>query len=276
MIIQFISMGANYSGILARMTAQPPPSRYLDFPATLNSRDLGGYPLAGGGQTRWGALVRSENPALLTFEGQQALIDYGIRTIIDLRFPEELSRDPSPFFQPSLFWNGESPEYHNIPLDHDEDLVWPNPASPAEIMADMYIHLLETNRRHAASVLATIANARPVGVLFHCHAGKDRTGLIAALALSAAGATREVVVADYALTRPELKARAEYWFTTTDLDPDRRKYLRILFTNLPETMALTLEYLDKTYGSVRGYLLTTPLGQDNLEKLKDRLVQEKI
>lgn len=257
------------------MTAQPLPTSFLDWPDTLNTRDLGGYPLLNGGQTRWGALVRSENPTLLTPAGQQALIDYGIRTIIDLRFPHELARDPSPFVQPSLFWDGESPEYSHKPLDQDQDITWPNPAQPAKIMSDFYIRLLEANRRHVAAVLAAITNARPGGVLFHCHAGKDRTGLIAAMALSAVGVTRPAVVADYALTCPTLEARTERFFATTNLDPDRHSYLRVLFTNLPETMALTLEYLDRTYGSVTGYLLTTPLLKEDLAKLRDRLVDVK-
>src|SRR5690348_11472379 len=70
--------------------------RALDFPSLLNARDLGGYPTVDGSQTRWRSLLRSDDLAQLTPEGVQALADYGVRTVVDLRWAEEIALNPSP------------------------------------------------------------------------------------------------------------------------------------------------------------------------------------
>lgn len=253
-------------------SSSTPPSRILTWEASLNTRELGGYPLQSGGRTRWGALVRSETLALLTPAGQQALLDYGIRTIIDLRFPAELETAPNPFDRPK---DGrvDAPDFTNIPLDHDENIVWHATMEPAELMADMYCRLLETNHQHAAAALSAIARARPGGVLFHCHAGKDRTGLIAALVLGAVGADAETIVADYAFSSPPFVERRLRWLSDPDMTPENRAYLGLLSSAMPETMRLTLNYLDSRYGGVEGYLRTTPLPPEDLKRLRERLVE---
>ena len=247
------------------------PIRFLNWEATLNTRELGGYPLKNGEQTRWKTLVRSENPSLLTPAGQQALIDYGIRTIIDLRFPSELIDNPSPFQRKA--GHGNAPDYLNIPLDQDQNATWPHPGGPAAAMADLYRRLLETSRKHVACSLKAIAGARPGGVLFHCFAGKDRTGLIAALILGALGASHETIIADYALAHPLFDERRARLLQDPGLPEEEREYLRVAITNLPDTMRLTLDYLDRTYGGIAGYLETTALLPEDLERLKERVVE---
>ncbi|MBV8308554.1 MAG: tyrosine-protein phosphatase [Gammaproteobacteria bacterium] len=68
----------------------------LEFPDLLNARDLGGYPTTDGGETRWRSLLRADDLAQLSELGLQALADYGVRTILDLRWPEEAIRYPNP------------------------------------------------------------------------------------------------------------------------------------------------------------------------------------
>src|SRR5262249_19693072 len=70
--------------------------RLLDFPSLLNARDLGGYPTIDGSQTRWRSLLRSDDLAQLTPEGVQALAGYGVKTVVDLRWAEEIALNPSP------------------------------------------------------------------------------------------------------------------------------------------------------------------------------------
>src|SRR5579871_6413659 len=70
--------------------------RLLSFPALLNARDFGGYPTSDGGQTRWRSLLRSDDLAQLTPEGIQALVDFGLQTVLDLRWSEEIALNPSP------------------------------------------------------------------------------------------------------------------------------------------------------------------------------------
>src|SRR5205814_3232596 len=70
--------------------------RLLHFPNLLNARDLGGYPTVDGAQTSWRSLVRADDLAQLTAEGVRALADYGVETVVDLRWPEEAALYPSP------------------------------------------------------------------------------------------------------------------------------------------------------------------------------------
>src|SRR5580704_11659960 len=70
--------------------------RLLDFPSLLNARDLGGYPTIDGAETRWRSLLRSDDLAQLTLAGLQAFSGYGIETVVDLRWPEEVAASPSP------------------------------------------------------------------------------------------------------------------------------------------------------------------------------------
>src|SRR3989475_858265 len=72
------------------------PTRLLHFPNLLNARDLGGYPTVDGAQTSWRSLVRADDLAQLTAQGVRALADYGVETVVDLRWPEEAALHPSP------------------------------------------------------------------------------------------------------------------------------------------------------------------------------------
>src|SRR5689334_3490299 len=85
----------------AREGSRTAAERLLSWPACLNVRDLGGFPVSGGGVTRQGAFVRMDNPCRLTVEGIHELIDYGVRTLVDLRASYELTIDPSPFAHPA-------------------------------------------------------------------------------------------------------------------------------------------------------------------------------
>ena len=77
-------------------TAAPESRRSLEFPDLLNARDLGGYPTTDGAHTRWRSLLRADDLSQLSELGLEALGDYGVRTILDLRWPEEAERYPSP------------------------------------------------------------------------------------------------------------------------------------------------------------------------------------
>lgn len=249
------------------------PERLLAWQSTLNTRELGGYRIKEGGLTRWKALVRSENPALLNRAGQKALVDYGIRTIIDLRFPAELEIDPSPFAYP-LLDQPERPQYLNMPLDVDQHLEWRAGDDPAEAMCSLYYRLLESNRGHVKAVMRAVAYAKPGGVLFHCYAGKDRTGLIAAMLLSVLGVDEEDIIHDYAFTNEAIEVRREGFLADPQMPADKIGFYSVLFGNVPESMELTLKYLRQSYGSVMGYLHTTGLTEADMTRLRERLADQ--
>jgi protein tyrosine/serine phosphatase len=171
--------------------------RHLDWEGCFNVRDLGGLPLAGGGVTRWGAVVRADSLDDLTEAGWEALLAHGVRTVVDLRNPDERRYDSPPV-----------PVVH-VPLDAAEDRefwdVWEN--GPQFGTPLYYGPHLERHPERSAAAVAAIADAPPGGVAFHCGGGRDRAGQIAALVLSLVGVPVEAIVADYALSDERLTAR---------------------------------------------------------------------
>ncbi|MER7797401.1 tyrosine-protein phosphatase [Microbacterium sp. NPDC096154] len=170
---------------------QPDPVRRHVLPGLHNLRDVGGYP-AQSGVTRWGRLFRSDALHGIDEAGRARLGELGIAHVVDLRGAEERRRQPS--------------SLAGVPLQIHELPVFDEAAPPAQLaqgidLAAIYDHIVD----HRASVLAdairVIARAGDgEAVLVHCTAGKDRTGLVIAFALLAAGVDRDAVVADYALT----------------------------------------------------------------------------
>src|SRR6266542_1836585 len=168
-------------------------TRRLAWEGVLNARDLGGYPTAGGRETCWGAVVRSGSLTGLTPAGCEALISYQVRAVVDLRLPAE-------------------PADHGIAYANVSFLD-PAAAPPEDFttLADGYKRMLDRFHKEVAAVMAAIAAAPQGGVLVHCAAGKDRTGLIAALLLGLVAVAPGTIAADYALTAECLRPRDQEW-----------------------------------------------------------------
>ncbi|HVG01197.1 MAG TPA: tyrosine-protein phosphatase, partial [Chloroflexia bacterium] len=181
--------------------------RNLAWDACYNAREVGGYPAADGGQTRWQALVRADNLHRLTPAGQAALREYGVRTIIDLRMAHELESHPNPFAAPQGANDG--PRYLHLPLiDLDTDAAY----EAAVATQGEYIEIVERSKQLLAKVIkAVAASLEEGGVLVHCHGGKDRTGIVVALLLSLAGVPRETIAEDYAMSEARFESANSAW-----------------------------------------------------------------
>ncbi|HEX9475680.1 MAG TPA: tyrosine-protein phosphatase, partial [Candidatus Dormibacteraeota bacterium] len=159
--------------------------RRLDWPDCRNTRDLGGLPTRRG-LTRSGVVIRSDNVASLTPEGRQAMIDYGVTTVIDLRSESEVKGSPGPPFSefqstsPLSPQGGEAestkPAYLHLPFIDDATAPILNEAPG---MPERYILMVERRQAALGAIFDAIAEADGA-VLFHCFAGKDRTGVVAA------------------------------------------------------------------------------------------------
>lgn len=242
-------------------------TRRLEWSGVLNVRDLGGVPLPGGAQTRLGELVRADNIRLMGDDGWRALADHGVTRIVDLRWPEELAADPP---------RDVDIDVVNVPLFGVLDPSFDDPIDEYVPTGDaagyfgwMYERAWEEHRSEIAKALAAIADA-PAGVtLFHCYAGKDRTGLVAALLLRLAGATIEDVAADYALSGQNWEADRR-WIDAAPTEDDRRR--RELRAQAPEhAMANALRLLDERYGEVESYLREAGLDEGRIGRLRQRL-----
>ncbi|WP_327092152.1 tyrosine-protein phosphatase [Nonomuraea sp. NBC_01738] len=220
----------------------------LDWPGCENARDLGGLPTASGGKIKSGAFVRTDR---IRPQGVPAVLDYGVSRVIDLRLAAtECVADPSPLAGHTV--------YRNVSVLRDEDTVLED---LGDGLAEMYRVILDRGAANLARVLGVMAAAPPGGVLVHCHSGKDRTGLVVALALELAGVAAQEIAADYARTAIGLRP-----------DPDATPRSRLLFAEITaETMLATLEYLRAEYGGAEPYLLAGGLDPEDIGRVTARL-----
>jgi protein-tyrosine phosphatase len=234
-------------------------SQALHFPDLLNARDLGGYPTTDGAHTRWRSLLRADDLSQLSELGLQALSDYGVRTILDLRWPEEAARHPSPVPArlPRL-------RYTRISLlTHAED-EWR--LRLGEAAKELWkCEVLEHARAELRHVLSFIAAAPPEPLLFHCVAGKDRTGLIAALLLALADATPEAIARDYSVSGDNLQEA----YLRRYADSGRDRVLEAV--RCPEEGAYNMLAFLERAGGVRGYLAQIGLSSQEIAQLRARL-----
>lgn len=229
------------------------------FPTLLNARDLGGYPTLDGGVTRRRSLLRADDLAQLSPEGLQALLDYGVETVLDLRWPEETASAPNPVSQLA------GVRYVAVSLLADTPNEW---GALGGYCAKEHWNcaVLERMQPRLREALATIAAAAPGPLLFHCVAGKDRTGIIAALMLALADVIPSAIAADYAASTENL--RNAYLRRYADSDPSAI----IEAVRCPEeTVYNMLAYLDRA-GGIDTYLRRIGLAADEIARLRARLI----
>lgn len=193
-------------------------SRKTTWEGFFNTRDLGGLPSRNGGTTRPGAFLRSADPRFVTERGWQAAYAAGVRTVVDLRNPDEIrpapgegltSRAGSAAFPATADQTPLPPGMTRleVPLDHVEDVgFWKDVNRRRLNGTPLYYRLfLERKAERCAAVITALAQAGPGGVLFHCGAGRDRTGLAALVLLAAARTEPGEIVADYLLSTANLR-----------------------------------------------------------------------
>lgn len=243
----------------------PPSSRrHLPIPGTFNIRDLGGY-ATGPGETRWRRVLRADGLHHLDAAGMAMLTAEGVTTVIDLRHDHELESRPNPFHA------HEAVAYHNVSLF---DRLAPGDMSASDVLLDLYLQALATRQDAVREVLTLIATAPEGVVLFHCTAGKDRTGLIAALLLALAGVATATVLDDYALTKPMIAPMIDRLVAEAEERGADIAALRPLLACEAPTMAATLAHLHETHGSVEAYLKAIGLADSLIARLKARLLED--
>jgi protein-tyrosine phosphatase len=231
----------------------------LHFPGLLNVRELGGHPTLDGATTRSRSLLRSDDLVQLTDAGVQALADYGVCTVVDLRWPAEVAARPHP-----MALGERQVRYHRISLLAGDEMEWASLSG--ECTKEMWkCAVLEHTRPQLKAVLEIIAGAAAGPLLFHCVAGKDRTGLIAALLLALADVEPDAIAADYAASTAHLADA--YMQRYANLD--RAEILEAL--RCPEEgVHNMLAYLAQ-YGGAAGYLRAIGLGDPTIARLRARL-----
>lgn len=258
---------------------------------TVNFRDLGGLPLAGGGETSTGVLFRSDALHALTPAGEAELLAGTIGVIVDFRTPAErdAARDRLPrgrafadvhlpLLEGAMSHVVEEAMTARLLGDH---LAAGRAAERAMAnlprLGDMYVAMLG----HSAAPFATVARraaeadtAEASGVLIHCTAGKDRTGVCAAVLLDAVGVTRDAIVADYTSSAANL---AGPWFDAMTRDITRfgiemtPALAELIGGSPPDAIVQALVWLDAQHGGAAGYLRSAGFGDDDLAALRTSL-----
>jgi protein-tyrosine phosphatase len=206
-----------------------------------------------------GVLVRSDNIAHLTPAGREALIAYGVTTVIDLRTVGEVSRVPNPFA------DNRGATYRHLPMIDDSMMVELGAASG---MFERYLMILNIHQHAFRGIFEAVAESDG-GAVFHCFAGKDRTGLVAAMLLSLAGVPDDAIAADFAETDAQLAVRYQEWIDAAA--PERRSEMREEFHCPPDRILGVLEHLSKKWGGVPAYLEASGMKPESIDRLGAKL-----
>jgi protein-tyrosine phosphatase len=246
--------------------------RRLPFEGAGNFRDLGGYPTKDGGHTRWNTIYRSDGLQGLTDTDIEHFEQLGIRVVYDLRRDDE--RDRYPNRVPSVGTCIMTPAYE-AGWEPADRLRVGDQRGGETLLRTMYDQMLT----HSGAVIGTMFGGliSPTGVpaVFHCHAGKDRTGLVAALLLEALGVERSIVLDDYELTGAfrghESQTGTFNRLVGEGMAPEAAAGL----LGAPRwTMAETLDQLDQQFGGIEAYLLGPGgLDAETLARLRHVLIE---
>ena len=245
------------------------PQRLVALEAVHNFRDLGGYATADGRTTLWRRLYRADGLYRLTPADVVALEPLGLRTVIDLRSAPELDeRGRFPVdAHPVVFhhlpivdktWaHGDAPEY-----ERDEDfLIW------------AYQEMLTIGAPRFAAAFEVLAEPGALPAVFHCAAGKDRTGLLAALLLGSLGVSHDDVVADYELTVAGMARFREWAAREWPEWIERMATVPPAYTAaLPEAMSHILDELCEQHGTIRDYVRSIGVSDNTLTTLESVLL----
>ncbi|GAA0610676.1 tyrosine-protein phosphatase [Sporichthya brevicatena] len=237
-------------------------TRFLAAEGLHNLRDVGGYPTAGGGRIRAGLLLRGGALGELTTAAHPMLLELGLRTVIDLREDKELVGLPDSVLPDGLALH-RNPLYRGrIRLGEIDDL------------AELYTQILERCADQVVAAIEVLAGEGALPALVHCSAGKDRTGLIVGVLLSALGVPDDVVAVDYARSEEayvgELRERTMRKGIALGAREDR---MEELMSCPPELMHAVLADLRTAHGSAEGYLVAGGLRAESLAALRERMVE---
>jgi len=252
---------------------------WIDLEGVTNARDLGGLPTDDGGKTVAGRLLRSDNLQELTPDDIAKLTgEYGLTTVVDLRSTAELNSE------------GPAPLDAVPSVEHRHHPVLPEGGLATDAVADVFLNRAERDRSRypgnavtghylgylddrpdqVVAALRSVARA-PGAALVHCAAGKDRTGVVVALALSVAGVRPDAIVADYAATGDRTEPLLARLRRSPTYSADINS--RPADSHRPQaaTMTAFLAEVDHQFGGAAAWLTAHGLSQEDLDLLRAKL-----
>ena len=222
----------------------PDPTRALDFDGCVNFRDLGGYRTRDGRQLAWRRLFRADGLNKLTERDHRQLTELGLTTVIDLRTVDEAEQrgrfpvDAVPVRYVDLPLTDVLPSTEELPSWRE-----------ASYVAARYVDMVTRGGSALTGAIEALASPDGLPAVFHCSAGKDRTGVLSALVLAFLGVPDETIVEDYALSGAAMvrlldRLKAEYPDSVEEVE----RYAPSILQVMPETMVEFLATVQAEYG----------------------------
>jgi protein-tyrosine phosphatase len=249
------------------------PDRLVQMERVHNFRDLGGYPTASGATTKWRTLFRADGLHRLRAESDIEIVEsLGLKSVIDLRTKRE-QREQGIFPLDDI-----EVDFHHVYI---VDATWsdsketPQIDDPVEFLVWGYRDLLEIGSEKFALALRILSNQDNVPAVFHCAAGKDRTGVLAALILSTVGVSDEYICADYGLTKRAIE-RTVAWAKEHHTDMAKRwtTINPVYLAAEPQAMQVILNDLASAHGSVINYVRSLGVSESEIQSLSALLLEQ--
>jgi protein-tyrosine phosphatase len=243
-------------------------ARFVNLEASHNFRDLGGYPIHDGRKTKWGEVFRADALFNLTAIDLATITELGITTVIDLRSADELEtrgRFPSDRHDAVVH------HYPVIDVPWSDDDV-PDFQDPVDFLLWAYPEMFDKGGHQLAAAVNTIANS-PGPAVFHCAAGKDRTGLVALLILGSLGVDDEVIIADFAHSDVGLE-RLRIWAEANESNLSARLGAApAAFMKADgRAMRIVIDQVVAEHGSIREFAQKLGVTERSLSLLEERLL----
>ena len=241
--------------------------RQIELDGCVNFRDLGGYPTLDGRRLRWRRIFRSDalhelSPSdVKRLRGELALSD-----ILDLRSSGELAAEGrGPLAEEAI-------AFHHTPLFDGDTMSSDHSDARTMSLGERYVGLLEFARPQIATVIRLLADAEG-GAVFHCAAGKDRTGLISAVLLGVLGVSDELIVSDYARSADQIDAIIDRVMRMKGYEEALEKMPADTLHAKPESMEALLAHVGSQHGSMLDYLCTSGVDLDVIERLRSKSLE---
>jgi len=249
------------------------PDRLVQMEQVHNFRDLGGYPTASGATTKWRTLFRADGLHRLRAAADIEIVQtFGLKSVIDLRTKREQQE------QGIFPLDDIEVDFHHVSI---VDATWsdsketPQIDDPVEFLVWGYRDLLEIGSEKFALAMRILSDQENVPAVFHCAAGKDRTGVLAALILSTVGVSDDIICADYGLTQRSIEktiswAKLHYpematrW---TEINP-------VYLAAEPQAMQVILNDLVSAHGSVINYVRSLGVSESEIQSLSALLLEQ--
>ena len=249
------------------------PMNNIEIDGIFNLRDVGGLPTVGGGRTQSGRLFRSGSPDRITDDGaRRAHLELGLRTVIDLRHPDELADSPS--LGPLIA--GHVTRHHISPVSTEQSMTEyvdsMNIAYGVTMSPERYFVGFRRGAERYAQAARLLSESTTYPILIHCTAGKDRTGILTGLLLDVAGVPVDDIAAEYAASNASIDSLIAYLRESGRDLPEPDEELRARMSVSGEMMRGFLSLVAKEFGDARGFFRAQGLSEAELDAVRSGLV----